>query len=268
MRRGILALVALAALWPRGTSAADIDVDLELVLAVDISQSMDPQEQQLQRQGYVQGLQDAEVINAIRSGPNGRIAVTYVEWAGPAAQRIVVPWTVIDSMASATAFADSLGGMTTARMRGTSISGALDFSAALFDENGYQGVRRTIDVSGDGPNNMGGPVLASRDAAVRRGITVNGLPIMLKTQSDGMFSIRDLDVYYQECVVGGPGAFLVTVSNVANLQQAIRRKLVLEIARTEPQDQADILPAQYDASPATGMDCLVGEKMRQRWMQE
>lgn len=172
-------------------------------------------------------------------------------------------------MDTARAFADGLGGMNTARMRGTSISGALDFSAGLFDGNGYEGVRRTIDVSGDGPNNMGGPVLASRDAAVRRGITINGLPIMLKVQNGGIFSIRALDEYYRDCVVAGPGAFLVTVTDIANFEQAIRRKLVLEIAGNQPRDQqAAILPAQYDTPPAPAMDCLVGEKMRQRWMQE
>ena len=243
--------------------AADTEVDLELVLAVDVSRSMDADEQDLQRQGYIDGIRHPEVLGAIRTGLTGQIAVTYVEWAGPGSQEIVVPWTLIDGEASAAAFGERLRGTSISRLRGTSISGALGFAGGLFDGNGFQGMRQVVDVSGDGPNNMGLPVLESRDAILDRGITVNGLPIMLKARFDGAFSIEHLDEYYENCVIGGPGAFLITVTSPERFAEAIRRKLVLEIAG----QPARIVPASmHERAPA--VDCLIGERMRRSWMRE
>ncbi len=264
MRPRLLGL--FLALFPAATPAfaADLDVDLELVLAVDVSRSMDFEEQEVQRQGYIAGLTHPEILAAIGAGFLGRIAVTYVEWAGPGSQTVVVPWTLIDGPASAEAFVAQLDGTEVSRLRGTSISSALNFTSTLFEGNGYQAMRQVIDVSGDGPNNMGSPVLEARAAALDKGITINGLPIMLHTNYDGMFSIGDLDLYYENCVIGGPGAFLVTVETIDRLAEAIRRKLVLEIAGLP----ARIVPAQVFPELRPDYDCMIGERLRRRWMVE
>ncbi|HEX9903367.1 MAG TPA: DUF1194 domain-containing protein [Propylenella sp.] len=252
-------LLCLAALGSPG--AQEIDVDLELVLAVDVSRSMDATEQKLQKDGYIAALQHPEVVAAIRSGFLGRIAVTYVEWAGPSSHAIIAPWAMIDGPESAAAFASAIGEMPVSFLRGTSISGALTYTAGLFDDNGFRSTRQVIDVSGDGPNNVGFPVLQARAAVLERGITINGLPIMIHADYFSGYSIRDLDVYYEDCVIGGPGAFLITVESIDRIAEAIRRKLVLEIAGREPA----ILPAAFP-EPAPRIDCLIGEKLRRRWM--
>lgn len=246
-------------------SAEDVDVDLELVLAVDVSRSMDPEEQGLQKRGYVEALQHPDVLAAILEGFLGRIAVTYVEWAGPSSQRVIAPWAVVDGAASAKAFADSIADRPVSYLHGTSISGALLFSAGLFEANGFRSTRQVIDVSGDGPNNMGAPVLQARQMVLQRSITINGLPIVLNTDNFG-YSISNLDEYYQDCVIGGSGAFLVTVESIDRIAEAIRRKLVQEIAgaapRIMPAAEAQILPRQEERR----IDCLIGEKLRMRWM--
>ena len=252
-------LLCLAALGSPG--AQEIDVDLELVLAVDVSRSMDATEQKLQKDGYIAALQHPEVVAAIRSGFLGRIAVTYVEWAGPSSHAIIAPWAMIDGPESAAAFASAIGEMPVSFLRGTSISGALTYTAGLFDDNGFRSTRQVIDVSGDGPNNVGFPVLQARAAVLERGITINGLPIMIHADYFGGYSIRELDIYYEDCVIGGPGAFVVPVRERDKLKQAIRRKLVLEIASLPPQPK--VVPAQA-RTPRT--DCLIGEKLwRERW---
>jgi hypothetical protein len=247
---------------PGHALAADLDVDLELVLAVDVSRSMDWEEQELQKNGYIAALQHPEVLQAIASGFLGRIAVTYVEWAGPGSQAMIAPWTVIDGADAARRFAASLAAQPVSYLHGTSISGALLYTANLFDGNGFQSSRQVIDVSGDGPNNMGVPVLAARAAVLARGITINGLPIMIHADDFSGYSIRELDVYYEDCVIGGPGAFLLTVDSIDRIEQAIRRKLVLEIAGLP----ARIVPAAALPEREPRIDCLVGEKLRRRWM--
>jgi hypothetical protein len=257
--------ILLAGAFIAGTgaaNAAETDVDLELVLAVDVSRSMDVSEQALQKQGYIAALQHPEVLAAIREGFLGRIAITYAEWAGPGSQHVVAPWTVVDGADSARAFAEQIDGEPISRLHGTSISGALTFSAGLFDNNGFRSTRQVIDVSGDGPNNVGGPVLAAREAVLARGITINGLPIMLHADLISGFSIPDIDVYYEDCVIGGPGAFLVTVESIERIAEAIRRKLVLEIAGAEPR----VIPAQLRSDAPPRIDCMIGEKLRRRWM--
>jgi hypothetical protein len=243
----------------------EVDVDLELVLAVDVSRSMDADEQELQKAGYLAGLRHPEVLAAIRSGFLGKIAVTYVEWAGPASQTIIAPWAVIDGEASAARFAERIASLPVSYLHGTSISGALMFTSSLFDGNGFRGARQVIDVSGGGPNNMGFPVLEARPSVLERGITINGLPIMLHDTVDyfGAYSIADLDIYYEDCVIGGPGAFLITVENIDRIAEAIRRKLVLEIAGAAPA----IAPAQFSDERPPRIDCLIGEKLRRRWME-
>jgi len=226
----VFAVISTSCLLAPGEAAAQTPVDLELVLAVDVSLSMDLDEQRLQRDGYVAAFRDPEVHAAIASGPHGRIAVTYVEWAGPPTQQVVVGWTVIDGAASAGAFADKLQAATISRARMTSISAALQFSGQLFETSGVRGIRRVIDVSGDGPNNAGVPVAPARDALVARGIVINGLPIVNDRVNFGRPAERDLDQFYDDEVIGGPGAFLIPAEDFNAFSAAILNKLIREIA--------------------------------------
>jgi hypothetical protein len=236
-------------------------VDVELVLAVDISYSMDPEEQALQREGYREAITSSEFMRALREGINGRIAVTYFEWAGNFDRRIVVPWRLIDGPESADAVAAEIGRSTFRRASRTSISGALEFAQPLFDNSGYRGIRRVVDVSGDGVNNQGTLVTEARDKVLAAGITINGLPIMLKRPNWSTMDIDDLDVYYEDCVIGGAGAFVVPVRERDKFKEAIRRKLVMEIAGLTPTPK--VVPAQVTKPRA---DCTIGEKIwRQRW---
>ena len=237
-------------------------VDVELVLAVDVSWSMDIDEQEVQRQGYVEAIRHPDVLAAIKKGDWGRIAVTYVEWAGNGLDRVVVPWTIIEDAADADAFAEKLDRAVISRMRRTSISSVLRRSIGLFD-NGIDGMRRVVDVSGDGPNNMGILVTSARDEVLAQGIVINGLPIMIKRGNPGgYFHLEDLDLYYEDCVIGGFGSFMITVNAADKFQEAIRRKLILEIASAAPQ----VVPAQWRApgSPPR-VDCQIGEKQWRSW---
>jgi hypothetical protein len=238
-----------------------IPVDTELVLAVDISYSMDPEEQQLQREGYITALTSREFMHALRGGMHAKVAVTYFEWAGPFDQRIVVPWRLIDGPETADGVANDIARAPYRRASRTSISGALQFAKPLFDASGFNGIRRVIDVSGDGANNSGPPVELIRDDVLAAGITINGLPIMLKRPNTFTMDIENLDVYFEDCVIGGPGAFIVPIHNRDQFKDAIRTKLVLEIAgRTPPRR---VVPAQ--ARPPR-ISCLIGERMwRERW---
>ncbi len=238
-----------------------IPVDVELVLAVDISYSMDPDEQALQRQGYIQALTSREFLNAIREGGHGKIAVTYFEWAGPATQKIVMPWRLIDGPEAADAVAAEIARAPTSRASRTSISSALKFARTLFDDSGYRGVRRVIDVSGDGANNSGPLVAPTRDEIVKEGITINGLPLVLKRLNYATMDIEDLDIYYEDCVIGGPGAFVIPIRERDKFIEATRQKLVLEIAGLQP--EAKVVSASADKPR---ISCTIGEKIwRERW---
>jgi len=256
-------LAAVMALGTAAPSRADQPVDLELVLAVDVSWSMDIDEQQLQREGYINALRDPEVWKAISSGGTGSIALMYMEWAGQLIQQIAIPWTLIDSPESLEAFAVRLERTPISRERMTSLSGAIDFAASQFGTHGFKGKRRVIDVSGDGPNNSGGPVEAARDRAVDVGIIINGLPIILKpNQRSGFFDINNLDKYYTDCVIGGFGSFVIPVRARSEFGPAIRRKLILEIAGLSPSDQQipRLIRTQMSV-PEERNDCLIGEKL-------
>lgn len=237
-------------------------VDLELVIAVDVSLSMDLEEQRLQREGYVAAFRDGEIHKAITSGAHGRIAVTYVEWAGPTSQQVVMSWTTLDGPEAARRFADKLEAAPISRERLTSISAALAFSRALFASSGVKGLRRVIDVSGDGPNNSGHAIAPVRDEVVAGGIVINGLPIMLRLAANSAFDISDLDRYYGSCVIGGDGAFVVPVRHMDEFISAIRRKLLLEISGLAP---APLRPTPVQALPGDGFgyDCMTGEKQWQ-----
>ncbi|WP_427025981.1 DUF1194 domain-containing protein [Aureimonas ureilytica] len=258
-------LALLAVEGPGRAAAEDLPVDVELVMAVDISWSMDQEEQDIQRQGYVAAWRSKDVLDAILDGLHARVAVTYVEWAGDLSQTVVVPWMLIDGRESADRFAYRLSTARFDRQRRTSISAAIDFSAGLFERNGFEGNRRVIDVSGDGANNQGRPVTEARDAAVRAGVTINGLPLMTSGAEEGPYSwgpTPDLDRYYGHCVIGGPGAFLIPVTRWEQFPDAIRRKLVLELAGLRPPATPEaarvVLTAGAAAIPP---NCLSGERM-------
>jgi hypothetical protein len=245
----------------RADKEATPSVDVELVLAVDVSYSMDMDELALQREGYAQAIISKEFLQALKSGPNGRIAVTYFEWAASTDQKIVIPWRVIDGPETADAVANEIIKTPIRRASRTSISGAINFAMPLFEENPHRGLRRVIDISGDGPNNNGMPVTMARDAAVEKGVIINGLPIMVKEPSYSTMDIDNLDAYYEDCVIGGPGAFVVTIKSRDKFKEAIRTKLLLEVAGRTP--ERPVVPA---AGKEPRVNCLVGEKIWQdRW---
>jgi hypothetical protein len=237
------------------------DVDVELVLAVDISYSMDPEELALQRDGYARALTSIEFLNALRQGIHGKVAVTYFEWAGASDQKVIVPWRVVEGPESAGSVANEISQAPLRRAARTSISGALLFGMSLFDSSGHRGIRRVIDVSGDGANNSGQLVTVARDEVVSKGITINGLPVMLKRPSYSTMDIELLDEYYEDCVIGGPAAFVVPVKDREKFVEAIRTKLVLEIAGLTP--SARVMKASA-AEPR--VSCTIGERLwQERW---
>ena len=242
-----------------GKSRDGIGVDVELVMAVDISYSMDYDELKLQREGYAEAIGSREFLNALKQGMHGKVAVTLVEWAGASDQRVVVPWRLVDGVESARAVAAEMAAAPVRRAFRTSISGALLFSAGLFEASGFAGIRRVIDVSGDGTNNQGPLVAPTRDEVVAKGIVINGLPIMLKEPQPNSIDIKDLDIYYEDCVIGGPGAFVVPMREREKFKDAIRTKLVLEVAGIEP--AARVIPA---TAAAPRISCTIGEQMWQR----
>jgi hypothetical protein len=196
--------------------------DLQLILAVDASGSVNQERFELQKQGYAAAFRNERVVRAIRAGRTASIAVTMAQWTGPSQQVIAVPWTLVNQ-ATAKTFADAIeksqrqlyGG-------GTSISGAIDFGVAHMPTSPYKGIKRIIDISGDGSNNRGRIVTQARDDAVRAGITINGLPILALEP--------DLDKYYFDNVIGGPGAVNVPAANYDAFAEAIVKKLIIEIA--------------------------------------
>jgi hypothetical protein len=209
----------------------------------------------------MKALTSREFMQALRQGIHGKVAVIYFEWAGASEQKIVVPWRLIDGPETADSVANEILQAPIRRAARTSISGALLFGAALFEMSGFRGIRRVIDVSGDGANNHGQLVTAARDEVVSKGITVNGLPILLKRPSYTTMDIELLDEYYEDCVIGGPGAFMVTVRDRDKFVEAIRTKLVLEIAGRRPEPR--VIPA---AANAPRVSCTIGERIwQERW---
>ncbi|AZO21472.1 MULTISPECIES: DUF1194 domain-containing protein [unclassified Mesorhizobium] len=250
----LLACLACAEAAPMPAIDDGAPVDVELVLAVDISQSMDEGEFALQRAGYVEALRHPDFINAVRSGQSGRVALAYFEWAGVVRDDGVIAWQIIDGADSANAFADKIAGRPFRSFRGTSISGALGFGAGLLEKNGFSAPRRVIDISGDGPNNAGLPVAVTRDAALAKGMIINGLPILISPSP----SVSHLDRYYADCVTGGPGSFVLPIYAASEFSTAIRRKLIQEVSGI-----GDARRIRVDAEAPT--DCLLGERLRRRF---
>lgn len=257
--------LAIAAVATAGVSAARAaePVDVELVLAVDVSLSMSPGELEIQRDGYAAALLDKAVLDAIAAGIYGRIGVTYFEWAGTTSHQVVVPWTTISSRADAERVVSRLTAYPPASARRTSISSALEFGGDLLAESPFKSAKRVIDISGDGPNNQGAPVTEVRDQLIEQGIVINGLPLMTNGGYSSAYDVADLDAYYTNCVIGGPGSFMVPVNDWEQFPEAIRRKLVLELASV-PRDELPVIYAQAKAP----YDCLIGEKIwrNRSWM--
>ena len=222
---------ALAALLagPTAALAAEVEVDLQLVLAVDASGSVSMRRFDLQKQGYANAFRNPRVLAAIRSGISQAIAVTMHQWTGPFQQVLVVPWMVVKDEASAEALATAIENTRRQLFSGgTSISGAIDYSLRILAQSPFTATRRTIDVSGDGRNNIGRPARMARDEAVREGITINGLPIVTPVEPD-------VDTFYFENVIGGPGAVMVPADSYESFAEAILKKLIIEIASDDPE---------------------------------
>jgi len=236
--RFALVLAALALLPLKPLAAAE-PVDLLLVLAADVSRSVDGPKFQLQREGYAAALSDPRVLQTIRSGRNGRIAVCLVEWSGLASQKVVVDWMLIDSPQAAQQFGDRLLETPRSFADRTSISGGIDFAFAQFARAPFESPRRTIDVSGDGTNNSGREVKVARDEAVNRSVTINGLVILserpLPWNPEHTNPPGGLAKYYRDNVIGGPGAFVMEAKNFDSFGQAIIAKMIAEVAQqSEP----------------------------------
>jgi hypothetical protein len=236
-------------------------VDVELIIAVDVSYSMDMDELAVQREGYAQAIVSKDFLQALKAGPNGKIAITYFEWAASNDQKILIPWQVIDGPESADAVASEILNTPIRRASRTSISGAIYFAMPLFEQDPYRGLRRVIDISGDGPNNSGAPVTPARDEALSKGIVINGLPIMVKEPSYSTMDIDNLDWYYEDCVIGGPGSFVVPIKGREKFKEAIRSKLTQEVAGRAPDRRV-----MRVANKAPRVSCMIGEKIwEDRW---
>lgn len=229
-----LALVVALALSPIPQARAAEQVDLLLVLASDVSRSVDFTKFKLQRDGYAKAITDPNVIKAMTSGPQGRVAISFLEWAGPGQQKVVVEWTAIDGVEAAGAFADQILKVPRSFSDRTSISGAIDFAMVQLDRAPFQGTRHTIDISGDGTNNAGGEVTVARDRALALGITINGLVILTESpqrwNADHTNPPGGLEGYYRDSVIGGPGGFVLAAQDFNAFGEAIIKKLIAEVA--------------------------------------
>lgn len=255
---GALSAIALSASASFSQNLPQL-VDLKLMLAVDVSGSVDFWEADLQRDGYVQALRDPTVINTMLSGQTGRIALSYVEWAGGTHQRVVLDWTLIDSHEAAFAFAETLDVKPHMGGRRTSIGNMLDFAVNFFRDPKYFAERQVIDISGDGPNNSGTRVDEARDRAIAAGLVINALPILNERPSPyGFPKLDDLDVYYEECVVGGDGAFVIVAKGITSFAAAVRRKMILEVAGLTP--EKPVRAIRTAGNGPGGYNCDIGEQ--------
>lgn len=257
MNRITALLTALCLSTSPPATADGIEVDLELVLMVDVSRSMTERELEIQRRGYAAALQSEAVYAAVQSGLLQRVAMTYVEWAGT--QEVIVDWRVLQTREDLEAFAHTLSSKFNPALRRTSISEALMFGAEQIDSNIYSGLRQVIDISGDGPNNQGRGVAKARDAVLAQGIIINGLPLLTREGMGVDWHLDRLDLYYESCVIGGPGSFVIPVLDWDDFAEAVRRKLVLEMVAVPPSENV----IRVQAIPRDPRDCLIGEKIRQ-----
>ncbi|MEM9105022.1 MAG: DUF1194 domain-containing protein [Pseudomonadota bacterium] len=259
-------VVGLAALLLAATpAAANNEVDVQIVLAVDVSRSMTDRELQIQRRGYAEALRSEAVARAVESGLLGRVALTYMEWGGQFWQRTVVDWEIVENAEDLAVFSDKITATFDGSLRRTSISSAIDEAVRRIENNGITSRRLVIDVSGDGPNNSGLPVTGARDRALAKGIVINGLPLMTREGMGARFHLEDLDEYYRHCVIGGPGSFVVPVTDWEEFPEAVRRKLVQELASF---DETPVQKASFTGATEYGYDCLIGEKIWHRFIDQ
>jgi hypothetical protein len=230
-RRGLLAtaLAAPALLSTRARASEGEPVDVELVLAVDVSRSVDQEEQEMQLRGYAAAFRDPKLVEGIAGGPVGQIAVTLFTWSDWHIQEMLVPWMKVDGAASADRVAQALDAAPRRTWLYTSISGAIDYAAGLFGR-GYEGTRKVVDISGDGVSNSGRPVADARAEALQKGIVLNGLAVLDRTPQPWSAGLPPLDAYYRDEVIGGPGSFLMVAEGFEAFEQAVKRKIIREIA--------------------------------------
>lgn len=237
LTRTVLGLIALCLLAATPARAQE-QVDLLLVLASDVSRSVDTRKFELQRQGYADALSNPRVIEAIRSGPHGRIAICFVEWSGQTSQKVVIDWTIVSDAASARKISDQMLELPRTFADRTAISAGIDFAVSQLERAPFRAARRTIDVSGDGTNNSGRDVGQARDEALAKNITINGLVILsdspLPWNPEHTNPPGGLGEYYRKNVIGGPGAFVMVAENHDSFGQAIVKKMIAEIAWLEP----------------------------------
>jgi hypothetical protein len=235
--RTVLCLIALFAVTNVPARAAE-EVDLLLVLASDVSRSVDARKFQLQREGYAAALSNSRVIEAIRSGPHGKIAICFVEWSGATSLKLVIDWTIVGDAAAARKIGDQMLELPRSFADRTSISAGIEFSYAQLERSPYKGVRRTIDVAGDGTNNSGRDIAQVRDEVLNKGVTINGLVILsdspLPWNPEHTNPPGGLENYYRNNVIGGPGSFVMVAENHNSFGQAIIKKMIAEIAWTPP----------------------------------
>lgn len=228
-----LALMALASVQMTAALAAE-PVDLLLVLSSDVSRSVDHPKFLLQREGYAAAVSNPQVLDAIKSGPHGKIALCFIEWSGYGAQKLIIGWTVIDGPASARKFGDQLVELPRSFADRTSISGGIDFAVAQLAKAPFEAPRRTIDVSGDGTNNAGRDVQLARDEALAQGVAINGLVILSDRQmpwnAEHTNPPGGLEAYYRENVIGGPSSFVMVAEDYQSFGRAILKKMIAEIA--------------------------------------
>jgi len=238
MRSALLGFLS-AVLWLGGACGAKAEnVDLQLVLTSDVSRSIDNEEFKLEREGYAAALENPQVLSAIRSGPTGAIAVSFVEWSSVGEQKVVVDWSVIRDGEGAAVVAAQIRTAPRSFVGHTSISDGLDFAVKRFDVSAMSSPRRVIDVAGDGTNNSGRPISDARDDAVAKGIVVNGLAIINLNPNFGFIAHTQppggLPTYYKENVIGGPGSFVLQIDDFGSFADAMVQKLVTEISGVEP----------------------------------
>jgi hypothetical protein len=266
-KRWLAAICVLLAGSLAGHARAAEQVDLELVITTDVSYSVDDMEARMQREGAVTAFRSPEVIEAIKSGSFGRIAVAYIDFSNANSSRVVVDWQVVHDKASAEAFADAIAIARKTDGVQTSISSGIELAARMLEDNDYEGMKQVIDVSGDGPNNEGRRVDHVRDQVTAKGIIINGLPIVTEADKFDVYYLPDLDKYYAGCVIGGPGSFIQVANGFADLARALRRKLVLEISDAAKASRdplfIKVAAGQRQAQRSVyEQGCDIGERMR------
>ena len=222
----------LIVLYTTSTQASE-RVDLEIVLLADASTSIDEQEILFQRKGYADAMVDQQVLSAITGGWLGKIAVTYVEWGDANSQDVVVPWMVIEDYRSAAEFGQKLMNAPRLAFGRNSIGNAIRKAHFEIESNEFAGIRKVIDFSGDSVFSEGGvPIQNARQLAISQGVVINALAILCSGCS-GRPGGYNLEQSYANQIIGGPGSFVITADGRDQFANAVRRKLILEIAYLE-----------------------------------